>query len=354
MLDWVAKHRMSVNVLGLLFCAGVAHGQTAGHSPDDVAHWVTPGVATAPSSSAARDPAAAEVLFRAGRDLLPQGKLEDAFDKFEESYRLDPTAGALLNLGECRNRQGRTASAWAFYQQAATLAEVQGKPDIYEAASQRQRELEPELSYLTIRVPHAVPGLQVKRDAAMVGAAQFDVALPMDPGRHIIAAEAPGYESIQFAVVIHAKRDRQTISIPTLKEKPIAQVASVAPRPAPAPVAASPASSPSPWPWLFAGVGGASLAVGTVSGLLAVHENNYAKDHCPTHVDCSRDVLQAQGRRNTEATVAWITLPLGAAALGTAVTWWLLAPHASTNGDTVSFGTFTNGHETTCWMRGQF
>jgi len=100
-----------------------------------------PQAATTAPQGAARDPAAAEALFRAGRQLLQEGKLEEAFAKFEESYRLDPTAGALLNMGECRFRAGKSASAWALYQQAATLADVQGKPDLYELASHRQLEL---------------------------------------------------------------------------------------------------------------------------------------------------------------------------------------------------------------------
>jgi hypothetical protein len=313
------------------------------------------------------DPAAAEVLFRAGRQLLQEGRLEEALAKFEESYRLDPTAGALFNQGECRYRQGKTASAWALYQQAATLADVQGKPDIYELALQRQRELESDLSYVTLHVAKPVPGLEVKRDGVLVGPAQFDVSIPVDPGRHIITAQAQGYESIQIAVVVQEKHDRQTVNVPALKEQPISQVASIAPQPKPTPLAASPSatlprSEPStkpagsPLPWVLGGVGAASVVAGSVSGILALRENDYAKDHCPTRVNCSPNVLQAQGRRDTESAIAQVTIPVGILALGGAATWLLLTPRTTPSEDShrVSFVTFTNGRDATCWMTGAF
>jgi hypothetical protein len=346
MLEPFANLRIRVAALGVFLFSSLAWAQA-------------PDANLAPAASAARDPAAAEALFRAGRQLIQEGKLEEAYAKFEESYRLDPTAGALLNLGECRLREGKTASAWALYQQAATLADVQGKPDLFDLASQRQRELEPDLSYLTFHVAKAVPGLQVKRDGVLVGAAQFDVSLPVDPGRHIISAQAPGYESVQFAVVVHDKHDRQIVNVPALKERPLQlQTSSVAPQPAPMPTQVTTSTRSEPWPWLLGGVGAASLVVGSVSGLLAIHENSYAKSHCPSHLNCNNDVLQAQGRRDTEANVAWVTIPIGIAALGSAVTWLLLTPPSSTpNGEnpkSVSFGSFTNGRDAACWMGGSF
>ena len=347
MLEPFAHLRIGLAALGVLLFSGLAWAEA-------------PDANLAPAANSARDPAAAEALFRAGRQLAQEGKLEEAFAKFEESYRLDPTAGALLNMGECRIREGKTASAWALYQQAATLADVQGKPDLFDLAFQRQREIEPNLSYLTFHVAKAAPGLEVKRDGVLVGAAQFDVSLPVDPGRHIISAQAPGYESIQFAVVVHEKRDRQIVNVPALKERPLVQASSVAPQPKPQPIALPDSTSTrrDRWPWLIGGVGATSLVVGTVSGLLAIHEYHYEQSHCPGRSDCDTEVHQSQGRRDVEANVAWVTIPIGVVALGTA-TAWLLRNHRSrtSNSDapkSVSFGTFTNGRDAACWMGGSF
>jgi hypothetical protein len=282
----------------------------------------------------ARDPAAAEVLFRAGRQLLIEARLEEAYAKFEESYRLDPTAGALFNLGECRWKQGKTASAWALYQQAATLADVQGKPDLMDLAGTRANQLQADLSYLTVHVASAVPGLEVMRDGVLVGRAQFDVSVPVDPGRHSIALRAPGYEPLELAVVVGEKHDRQSINLPKLKEKPLAS----APPPQPAPVAARITETrfvetrPNPWPWVLGGVGATSLLVGSVSGILAISENHRMAKDCPARLNCNSDVLQAQGRRDNEAKIAWISIPVGIAAVGGAATWMLLSQQSESDG----------------------
>jgi hypothetical protein len=205
-----------------------------------------------------------------------------------------------------------------------------------------------------------VPGLEVKRDGVLVGAAQFDVTLPVDPGRHFISAQAAGYESVQFAVVVQEKHDRQVINVPALKELRITQVASVAPQPKPMPILprnqSQPQSPTSPWPWVLGGVGAASLVVGTVSSILMIHENNYAKDNCSKKENCSNAVLQAQGRRNAELGLVEVTIPVGIVALGSAATWLLFSPRAAKGeqSPSVAFGTFTNGRDATCWMRGSF
>jgi hypothetical protein len=275
-----------------------------------------------------RDPAAAEVLFRSGRQLLLEARLEEAYSKFEESYRLDPTAGALFNLGECRWKQGKTASAWALYQQAATLADVQGKPDLMDLATTRANQLQADLSYLTVHVAAAVPGLEVMRDGVLVGRAQFDVSLPVDPGRRLIALRAPGYEPAELAVIVGEKHDRQTINLPKLKEKPLAPATTPAP---PAPIVPRITETrvvetkTNPWPWVLGGVGAASLLVGTVSGILAISENHQMANDCPARLNCTNDVLLAQGRRDNDAKIAWIGIPVGIAAIGGAATWMLLA-----------------------------
>src|SRR6185295_14702479 len=66
----------------------------------------------------ARDPAAAEALFSAGREAFEKGDYATACPKFEESHRLDPGAGALINLAACREKLGKLASAWESWQQA--------------------------------------------------------------------------------------------------------------------------------------------------------------------------------------------------------------------------------------------
>src|SRR5512132_1412974 len=64
------------------------------------------------AASTPADKAVATVLFN------------DACPKFEESQRIDPTPGTLLNLGDCyeRSTPPRTASAWGTFKRAEVMA----------------------------------------------------------------------------------------------------------------------------------------------------------------------------------------------------------------------------------------
>src|SRR5688500_18545046 len=80
---------------------------------------LTPRAEAVPTGS---DKALAEVLFREGRQLLQRGETDAACEKFAESHRLDEALGTLLNLAVCHESQGRFASAWAEFHQAAATA----------------------------------------------------------------------------------------------------------------------------------------------------------------------------------------------------------------------------------------
>jgi hypothetical protein len=319
-------------LLGSLLASGCALGWSVTVFAQTAATFTTtapPDNPAAPADTEApaneRDPAAAEVLFRSGRQLLRESKPDEALAKFEESYRLEPTAGALFNQGECRLTQGKTASAWALYQQAATLAKLQGKPDLFELANARTNLVAGDLSYISFHLAAPVPGLQVQRDGVLIGQAQFDVALPIDPGRHDISFRAPGYEPLKKFVIIGEKRDRKNIVIPRLREQPLPLPPPPAEVARPKPVPPSPTPRPNLGPWILAGAGAASLVIGTVAGLLAIQENSNMKEQCPDQASCPASIWVTQGRRDFENKLAWVTIPVGFAALGGAATWAVLS-----------------------------
>src|SRR6185436_7071846 len=71
------------------------------------------------SAAEEHDPAAGEALFREGRRFMKSRDFASACPKLEESLRLDPATGTLVNLADCEEQIGRTASAWQHWRAAA-------------------------------------------------------------------------------------------------------------------------------------------------------------------------------------------------------------------------------------------
>jgi hypothetical protein len=175
---------------------------------------ITPRAAHAQNAS---NSAAAQGLFDAARELMKKRNYTEACPKLEESQRLDPGSGTLMNLGICYEQQGLVASAWATFLEAATSARSGGKVDRAKSAQQHADALAPRLSRLTIRVADdRIAGLEVRRDSQVVRSAQWGAAIPTDPGTHLISARAPGRKTWQFSVTLREGMT-QTVSIPALE-----------------------------------------------------------------------------------------------------------------------------------------
>ncbi len=87
-------------------------------------------LAALPAAASAEAPAASEAdaqqLFERGRDAFAMGRIDEACRLFEESMRLDPANGTLLNLARCHEKQGRLEEARAEYERVAAGADRDG------------------------------------------------------------------------------------------------------------------------------------------------------------------------------------------------------------------------------------
>lgn len=200
-----------------------------------------PAVALAQDSSGA---AAADVLFRQGRQLHEEKRYAEACPKFAESFKLDPATGALLALASCHEAEGKLASAWAEYNDVVARARRDNQPDRAETARQRAAAIEPKLAKLTILLaPGAgeVPGLQVKRGTLAIGSGSVGTALPIDRGEHTVEASAPGYQPYSTRVTI-ADGASQVLTLPRL----VASAATTAPVVTAPPVVSGPPPQAAP------------------------------------------------------------------------------------------------------------
>lgn len=204
------------------------------------------------------DVAGAETLFEQGRALMTKGDLETACAKFAESQRLAPAAGTALNLANCYDKRGLTASAWGMYREAIALSVTSGQAVREQYARDRAAELEPKLIKVVVAIGSDEPGLEVRRDGTIMTRAQWGVPIPVDPGTHTIEAVAPRKK--KWTKVIETKVEGSTtaVTVPGLDGLP-------APA-APAPVVATSEPKPRDSGGALRVIGFASMAVG--AGLL--------------------------------------------------------------------------------------
>src|SRR5215510_1345498 len=134
--------------------------------------WLCPALAVAQNTSDTK--AAANALFEEGKRLITAGDIDHACPKFEASLQLLDQLGVRLNLADCHERQGRTASAWAEFREAASQADRRGD------ARKRVDALTPRLTKLQISVPSGsqLPGLTVRRDGETVPSEALGSPLP--------------------------------------------------------------------------------------------------------------------------------------------------------------------------------
>jgi hypothetical protein len=274
--------------------------------------------------------ATAEALFDEGVAALKAGNPALACQKLDQSQRIEPGVGVLLYLGDCYEKLGRTASAWAIFREAASIADARGD-DRAPVAKERAERLTPRLSKLTIIMEvgadTSVPGLEITRDGTPVPQGLWGSPVPVDPGTHTIAATAPGYTREEVTIQVEGEAVVATVSIPHISKLPPSATPAGPGKDGPA---SAPLSSPlRPLGIATAIVGVAGLGVGATFGALAISKKDELSKlgcdatTCPTNQGAS---TSREGM--TFATVSDIGFIAGGALLVTGVTLFLAAPKA--------------------------
>jgi hypothetical protein len=176
------------------------------------------GLGPAVAQTSSDDQATATVLFEKGRQLMSEGQIAQACPALEESQRLDPSGGTILNLALCHELEGRLARSWSEFNEAVLFARKDGRRDREVEASEHVRALEPRMSRLTVVVPAGVQveGLRIERDGHELARAAWATAIPVDGGEHWVRATAPGREPFETKVVIANEAESKTVEVPVL------------------------------------------------------------------------------------------------------------------------------------------
>jgi serine/threonine-protein kinase len=291
------------------------------------------------TSGHAQSPSA-EALFRDGRTLIKQGKLDEGCDKLDASDKLESSVGTLLNLGDCRERQGKLASAWAAFRRAEALAKrTGGDRKRRDEAARRAAALEPRLAMLEVDVASPSDGQTVHRNRDVLEQGAWNTAVPVDPGSYAITSDAPGKQPWRRDIVVSG--GRQQLTIPRLADVP-------APPPAP-PVAAQVQPAPvkrvvvpvvhrEPGTWtstraLAVTLGTLGLAAAGGGAYFSLHARDLedqADRRCPTALCADPVAIRYNRDAETSARRAnYFYAGAGAAAAVAVVLWIVGAPDSA-------------------------
>jgi serine/threonine-protein kinase len=271
-------------------------------------------LAEATAHAETRDPLAAEALFDEARGLMQAGRYEEACPKLEASQRLDPGVGTLLNLGDCYEHVGRTASAWLRFREAASAAVSAGQTEREQIARERALALEGKIAKLVVRPPaRPADSLQIARDGSPIDPALWGQAIPVDPGPHEIEASAPHKKP--WRTTIEVTPNAVEVAVPDLEDEPLSP--SPLPRKEGSRFGAQRTASVS-----AAALGVIALGVGAGFALSARGTWADAKSHCQSN-GCDPDGVRLGQDAGKSADVATALAIGGGVALAAAVVLWI-------------------------------
>lgn len=295
--------------------------------------WAPRARAADPSSA---DSATAQALFDQAKKLMAEGNYPDACPKLEESQRLDPGVGTLLNLADCFEQEGRTATAWSKFLEAASAAKEAGQLEREQGARERAAALVPRISKIVITVTGAdkVPGLEVKRDGALVGPAQWGSPIPADQGLHTISATAPGRKSWETKIMLKGGGATLTALVPELEA--LGSTASsangtstdtTAPRADVVKTDGSGLGTQRALGLVAGGVGVVGVVLSTVFGVTSKSKHDEALSHCDGAACRDQQGVDLKNSARTAGTISTVAFVVGAAGLaGGGVLWFTAKP----------------------------
>jgi len=182
------------------------------------------------------------------------------------------------------------------------------------------------------------PGSVPDGTTVTIGSVSYELGtkLLVDPGKVEVDAAAPGYVSRHVSYEL-ADGEQRVLTIVLTPIAPPASTPPEAPASAAAAVAAPAPAPPAPLPsplarsgtwrtfgFIALGVGGAGLAAGAVTGVLALGHAKDVEAACPTKTTCSEGGAAAARSGSTESTISTIaTIGGGAVVLaGLALVIW--------------------------------
>jgi hypothetical protein len=286
-------------------------------------------------------------LFQSAKDHFDNDRHAVACPLFLQSYELDPTKiGVLYALAECYAKIGRVASAALRYEEYLRAVEAlpPGKiakhGDRIKRATMQREALASDVPEVTLVLSTSAPlGTRVTLDGEALGEGSLGAPRKIDPGEHRVAGQAGDGASADQLFSI-GKGEKKTIVIEIQPKAPRATPPSPMRREGASSFdrGAPQASGTSGWrigSYTAFSVGGASLALGVVTGIIALGRRDAVKSGCPTplpngDIQCSSPESAAfANSTKTLGTVSTVGFSVAAFGAAAGLGLLLLAPSES-------------------------
>jgi hypothetical protein len=278
--------------------------------------------ADAPQS---HDPVA---LFRQGRDAMKVGDYRSACASFEESQRLDPAAGTLLNLAICSERLGRLLRARTALGQF--LDQIDAADERRPHAEALLADVEERTPRLRLQVPDPTPtGVSVRLDGEGVPRDRWQAPISVDPGEHVLELKVPQGPAQRRSFVI---KERESYTQGFTFASAQGNQTATPPRSAPAPRSEGRRQLPASF-YVSLGIGIGGFVTAAASGLYVLKQRATVAEHCENK-RCDAEGLAAADQGKRFEVINTVALPIGA--VGTALAgylWFKAKPEA--NGSTM-------------------
>jgi hypothetical protein len=268
---------------------------------------------------------------------------------------LDPAASTLLNIAKCHEHYGRLARAWADYKRAVVLNQdtpgAERRKTLADLAKRGIEALEPRLPRLKIVVAMSVnerpPGLRVTRDGQELPLAVLGEVVPVDPGDHEVAAEAPGYTSEPRKVKLEeGKTVEVELTLTKASEAPKAADPGATAPPSVPPATPPGSDEPPPsggipaWTWIVGGAGVALIGAGIAFRVDGAAAESTLDEKCGEARVCDPasgyDPADDNARKNRDFILFAALGGAGVVAVGAAVVGMVLAPRADAKATTTA------------------
>lgn len=323
---------------------------------------------------ATAEPSAAEIavarrLYGEAVKLEEAGKWAEAETKLREAIAIKETPGLRFHLAVAQEKQGKLVEALVDYDRAHEIIERGARaPDVEQLLGPAREAVRGRIPSLTVSAPAGVDGATLEVDGKPMAQTLFGQAIPLNPGKHAVRIQAPGFSTFEAEVTL-AEAEKKTIE-PELAASggPGATTGSDAPASMPGAGADEPASRGGSSTKTVVLIGGAAFTViALAAGIgFTVRRNNLNQtakeagaavdekaqsgggdceqpltDGMKTDCAALHELLDDRDQAATFATVGFIAAGVGAVA--TVATYFLWNPEPSPTSARVDFAPLPGG-----------